>query len=414
MTSATRPEQRTPRVQVLEVILDDREVGTITNLPGDRSLFAFADDYVRDAARHVLSLSFKTVDGGVDAPRRPTRRRVPAFFSNLLPEGHLREYLAGRAHVNPAREFPLLWVLGRDLPGGVLVRSADGEELPPADAAHGSDRGTLEGLLRFSLAGIQLKFSAVLEATGGLTIPANGVGGSWIVKLPSPRYPAVPETEFAMMELARSVGLDVPDVMLVDPTDLTNIPTGTAELGNAIAVRRFDRAEGGKRIHIEDFAQVFALFPSRKYERASYEDVARVLWAESGLDDVVEFAKRLAFSALTGNADMHLKNWSVIYRDGVTARLAPAYDFVATIAYLGDADMALSLGTVKSMYDVSLETFKRFAGKAGVPERPVVEGVKEVTERVLTAWPRHPALQAVPAELRKRVTEHMERVPLRT
>jgi hypothetical protein len=65
-------------------------------------------------------------------------------------------------------------------------------------------------VLRFSLAGVQLKFSAVMEASGGLTIPAHGVGGSWIVKMPSTQFATVPEVEFVMLELARAAGLDVP------------------------------------------------------------------------------------------------------------------------------------------------------------------------------------------------------------
>ena len=66
------------------------------------------------------------------------------------------------------------------------------------EANHDDDRPH-EAVLRFSLAGVQLKFSAVMEASGGLTIPAGGMGGSWIVKLPSARFAAVPENEFAML-----------------------------------------------------------------------------------------------------------------------------------------------------------------------------------------------------------------------
>jgi serine/threonine-protein kinase HipA len=65
-----------------------------------------------------------------------------------------------------------------------------------------------EAALRFSLAGVQLKFSAVMEASGGLTIPAGGMGGSWIVKLPSNRFASVPENEYTMLALARAVGRD--------------------------------------------------------------------------------------------------------------------------------------------------------------------------------------------------------------
>ena len=69
----------------------------------------------------------------------------------------------------------------------------------------GDDRS--ENVLRFSLAGIQLKFSAIIEGRGGLTIPARGMGGSWIVKLPSREFEGVPENEFSMMTLARHIGM---------------------------------------------------------------------------------------------------------------------------------------------------------------------------------------------------------------
>ncbi|MCR4269531.1 type II toxin-antitoxin system HipA family toxin, partial [Nitratireductor sp. ZSWI3] len=194
---------------------------------GDRTLFSFSDEYVADPNRPTLGLSFKDDLGGLITNLPPTQVRVLPFFSNLLPEGHLREYLAERAGVNPLREFFLLWVLGRDLPGALTIEPADGEAWPPGtdDDVEGEDRPR-ENALRFSLAGVQLKFSALgdTKANKGLTIPAEGVGGSWIVKLPSARYPGVPENEFAMMTLARQIGIDVPEIDLVDLDAIKNLP----------------------------------------------------------------------------------------------------------------------------------------------------------------------------------------------
>jgi serine/threonine-protein kinase HipA len=147
--------------------------------------------------------------------------------------------------------------------------------------------------LRFSLAGVQLKFSAVMEASGGLSIPADGIGGSWIVKMPSARFPAVPENERAMLELARAVGINVPHNQLANIKGIHGLPedAGCME-GNALAVERFDRAPGGKRIHMEDFAQVFAVFPDDKYDRRSYANIASVLWAETGQGQTYEFFRK--------------------------------------------------------------------------------------------------------------------------
>src|SRR5690606_18697341 len=142
-----------------------------------------------------------------------TQVAVPPFFSNLLPEGPLRDYLAKRAGVNAKREFFLLWVLGQDLPGAVTVRPAKGEALPPAlEEALADDARWL----KFSLAGVQLKFSALKNAGkgGGLTIPTEGVGGHWIVKLPSMQYPGMPENEFSFMTIAAKIRMDIPDVQL--------------------------------------------------------------------------------------------------------------------------------------------------------------------------------------------------------
>ncbi len=399
-------------ISVLEVLLNEVPVGTITHLPGDRTLFGFADDYLHDAERPTLSLSFKTVDGRVATSSRPTRTRVAPFFSNLLPEGHLRTYLAERGGIHASREFFLLWLLGEDLPGAVVVRASDGEGLPPHRESDESEAEYEQQLLRFSLAGVQLKFSAVMEADGGLTIPAKGVGGDWIVKLPSSRHLAVPQVEYATMRLAGAVGIDVPEVRLVKASDLNNVPDQVRSTDHALAVRRFDRPPRGPRVHIEDFAQVFNEFPSRKYERASYEDIGRVLWAEAGLESIKELARRLAFSALIGNADMHLKNWSVIYRDGRTAALAPAYDLVPTIGYLPDDQMALSMAGTTSMPAVDSTLFAKFANRAGLPEQPVVDAAMETAQRLATQWKTHEVVDLIPVAIRDRIDRHMRRVPL--
>lgn len=246
-------------VTVLNVLLYGEPIGTLTRVSGDRTLFAFDEAYIADENRPTLGLSFKDDLGQLYTAFRPYNTKVMPFFSNLLPEGHLRDYLAEGARIHPQREFFLLWVLGSDLPGAVTVVSADGEEWPPdvGDDVE-SDEDTQkrrDKALRFSLAGMQLKFSAVTEASGGLTIPAKGTGGSWIVKLPSNKYDGVPENEYSMMTLARLIGMDVPALELVDVADIGDMPDGIGELkGQALAIERFDRLGDGSAVHIEDFA----------------------------------------------------------------------------------------------------------------------------------------------------------------
>ena len=115
----------------LVVRLHDRRIGMINRLAGDRYLFAFDQAYVDDASRPTLSLSFKAASGGLVTHVRPYNVRLPPFFSNLLPEGHLREYLAARAGVKPERDFFLLAALGADLPGAISVMPADAGPVDP-------------------------------------------------------------------------------------------------------------------------------------------------------------------------------------------------------------------------------------------------------------------------------------------
>ena len=97
----------------LAVNLGERRIGIIHRLAGDRHLFAFEQDYVDDANRPTLSLTYRGQTGGLVTAVRAVSRRLPPFFSNLLPEGHLREYLANKAGVKPEREFFLLAALGK-------------------------------------------------------------------------------------------------------------------------------------------------------------------------------------------------------------------------------------------------------------------------------------------------------------
>ncbi|MFN4764724.1 HipA N-terminal domain-containing protein, partial [Gillisia sp. Q332] len=113
-------------VFVLNVLLYGEPIGTLTRVGGDRTIFAFNDAYIADEARPVLGAGFKDALGNLITEFRSTQTRLMPFFSNLLPEGHMREYLANRAGVSAEREFFLIWVLGHDLPGAITVKPADG------------------------------------------------------------------------------------------------------------------------------------------------------------------------------------------------------------------------------------------------------------------------------------------------
>jgi serine/threonine-protein kinase HipA len=403
-------------VRSLDIELDGRPVGVVTNFASDANVFTFDAAYAADTNRPVLSLGYLDADRGLLDTTRPTRTKLPPFFANLLPEGHLRTYLAERARVNAIRDFPLLELLGNDLPGAVTARPRVAE----VDERDGEGSGDVSAkgagrdahVLKFSLAGVQLKFSAIRETAGGLTIPASGAGGEWIVKMPSATYASVPENEYTMLSFARRVGIEVPDIGLVDSADIRNLPTGVRnDLGHAMYIRRFDR-EGKQRIHIEDFAQIFRQFPSDKYRNVSYGNMLAGIYRTLGEEQAHEFVRRLVFSIGIGNADMHLKNWSVIYRDGRTPTLAPAYDYVSTIAYIPEDALALTIARTKTWEDVSDDLLERFARRAGVPRGTVLHPARDMVERMHDAFGGLDAEGRLPPDVVDTIERHMARIPL--
>jgi serine/threonine-protein kinase HipA len=399
------------KLNALAVRLHGDQIGVINRLAGDRQIFAFEQSYIDDPQRPTLSLSFKGRTGGLVTALRPVPRRVPPFFSNLLPEGHLREYLAKLADINPEREFFLLAVLGADLPGALVIEPLEGDvkqnDAHHDDGDHDGDRPR-EAVLRFSLAGVQLKFSAVMEASGGLTVPAGGMGGSWIVKLPSARFAAVPENEFAMLELARRAGIVVPDNRLVEMSEIKGLPEEARSPGSkALAVRRFDRTAGGAPVHMEDFAQVFGQYPNDKYHFRSYANIASVLWAEAGEDAVAEFVRRLVFSVVIGNADMHLKNWSLLYPDRRKPVLSPGYDFVATLPYIFNDTLALSFGGSSNLSEITTGQMRRFADTARIPASPLWRIAVETAERTAAAWKGLEQADLLPKDLRASIDKQV-------
>src|SRR5512134_4033898 len=105
----------------LRVLLGERDVAVIRRQRDGRTELVFSSDYLTAGERPVLGQYF---EDHLDMIHR-SQTQLPAFFSNLLPEGGLRELLARRAGVHRDRELPLIALLGEDLPGAVVVRRVD-------------------------------------------------------------------------------------------------------------------------------------------------------------------------------------------------------------------------------------------------------------------------------------------------
>jgi serine/threonine-protein kinase HipA len=151
--------------RMLEVRLHEVAIGMLTMLPSRKIFFSFDEAYLKDPGRCILSQSFFRPSGALIPESKATLVRLPAFFSNLLPEGHLREYLARLAEVKSTEEFKLIELLGEDLPGAVSVAPLKTVKPKPSMIEIVEGNGVAQHPYRFSLAGVQLKFSAIAGAS---------------------------------------------------------------------------------------------------------------------------------------------------------------------------------------------------------------------------------------------------------
>lgn len=386
------------------VYLGDRRVGTLT-FESEVTRFSYSDTV---PGHPVLGQVFEDRPARV----RVARMDVPAWFSNLLPEqdSPLRKLVADQFGVRSVRSFPLLLALGEDLPGAVAVRPDDGV----APVASGPEPGPERiGRLAFSLAGVQLKFSMARDGRR-FTLPMSGTGGSWIVKLPDRAFRDVPANEHAMMQWAKAAGVDVPEVELRTGSDLTGVPeslVGPEE--QVFAIRRFDRTAAG-RVHMEDFAQIREVAPRKKYDNTSYDAIGRVVVALTGPAGLEEYVRRLVVNIVIGNADAHLKNWSLLYPDGRTPALAPAYDLLSVTVYerFSTDQLAFRLAGERNFDKLSRDHFRRLAEAVEADPDELVRIVERTVHALRESWPSVLANHPVPGFLRSYLDDRLRRLPL--
>lgn len=400
------------------VLLSRILAGHISQDEAGRVAFRFTEEFRRMNERPVLSQYFED-----DLHRVYTGKRdgLPPFFANLVPEGALRALLERSFQVAEGDDLALLSNVGRDLPGAVEVaRTEEASQLVGHERLDDLFEQEVEEVtpevtpsLRFSLAGVQMKFS-VLNEHDKITLPGRGKLGDWIVKLDSHRFPNLVENEYATLEWARASGFEVPDCQVL-PGDVLPSPLRTIapEGSNVFLIRRYDRA-GSKRIHQEDFAQVVGLPPRLKYDHLKYEQCALLVRRICGEEGYVEFIRRLVFMVASGNMDAHLKNWSLIYPDGVNAGLSPLYDQVATVAWPDQLapEWALKFASTKQLFGVDTAAFKRLAERAGGDAKEVLRTVEETIQRIIAAWREANVPSLLPREHLLHLREYWRRAPL--
>lgn len=392
------------KVTVLEIWLGKTLVGYLSNIKGGKNTFIFDESYINLSKdkRPILSLSFMN-ETQLKLPQISSQA-LPPFFSNMLPEGDYRTFVMNSLGLKSSDEFTLFKALSEDCPGNIIVKS---ENIPlnktpilnPNDSANfiNSSNATIsqtevkKPTLQFSLAGVQVKFSMRLQ-NGRYTIN-RGHPGNIIVKMPSLLYPHLPENEFSMMHLAKTLGVEIPEIKLV-PLKLFEDSIDLKYFDNQLVyvIQRFDRFErSGQegRVHCEDFAQALGIRPHQKYDAANYESIARIILAlfPGSMNQLEQFIIRIFTCILLGNTDAHLKNWTILYEQEKIPTLSPAYDIVSTLEYLDNQELALNFGKTKNFYEINEKTLVKFSERINVDKRFILNIADKVVTVANESWP---------------------------
>ena len=248
----------------------------------------------------------------------------------------------------------------------------------------------------YTVPGVQKKLSLHLISEGKprLTLVDYPIG--YILKPQVKEFPALPEAEMTVMCMAEACGL-------------ATVPHALVRAGKELAyiTKRVDRiiAPGApiRMLAMEDFCQLDLRLTQDKY-RGSYERCAKIIQrysSRSGLD-LSELYLRLVFSFLTGNSDMHLKNFSLIETNEGGGRyvLSPAYDLLPVNVIMPEdtEEFALTMNGKKT--NLRRKDFLLFADSCGLGGKPA----EKMLDRMVTMQPRFTAMigeSLLPERLRK-------------
>jgi serine/threonine-protein kinase HipA len=208
--------------------------------------------------------------------------------------------------------------------------------------------------------GVQAKLSMDIQRIEHTTrFSIVGLQGRFILKPQTEMYAELPEIEDLTMHLAEQAGI------LVVPHSLARFADGKL----VYLSKRIDRTPEGEKIPMEDLCQLSNQLTEYKY-RGSYEQISKVIrsYSSAPMLDVVNFWQEVIFCWLTGNSDMHLKNFS-LYAPKGQMRLSPAYDLVNTLVVMPSDKEELALNLNGKKRKLSWRDFTEAMTVSGVSEK---------------------------------------------
>jgi serine/threonine-protein kinase HipA len=351
-----------------EVLFKDAVAGTLVETAGGGTRFTYRPDWKASIACCLP----------VERREHEWPQGLHPFFQHLGPEGWLRERQARVAHIAEEDDLGLLLRYGADCIGAVGIKSpvplANVEPVAEAPANPGR-----------TISGVQRKLLVVKK--GDAFHPAEPTGlAPFIAKFNSQNIPTLVRNEALTLRWTAAV---------LGKSEVCEADLGHVAVVNeqALIVTRFDRTKDGKKLRLEDFAQILCKPRGRdhagKYD-ASHEELAEVIKTHSARPeiDLDKFFRRLIVFALVGNCDGHLKNFSLL-ETPAGLRLAPLYDVVNT-AFYPDYDRNLALlidGKQVQLEAVTRPLLEAFGRSIGTPERAIEQAFNDLRGGVRRAAP---------------------------
>lgn len=338
------------------------------------------------------------------------RRGLIPFFEHLGPEGWLRGQQARAGGTPDQDDFGLLLNYGADCIGAVGIQPEDGTHVHAIE-----DQGSVEEAATTpgrTISGVQKKWLVYRSDDEFRPSIERGDPATHIAKFNRTDLETAVQNEDLSLRLGREV---------LGKAEITAAALGVVRgtEGIALIVERFDRI-GTVRLRLEDFAQILERPRGREFDgkyNSSYEEAAGVIerFSARARIDLDRYFRLVAFNLVIGNADAHLKNFSLLER-GEGLRLSPAYDLLNTTIYPNyDRQTALAIGGEKREFDrLDRTTIAKLGNDIGLPAKAVERAIDQLRRSFTNAAALQLNPQVQPNDFRARyrdiVLDNVQRI----
>ncbi len=374
-------------MSILHLFKNDIKIGELYIDAKRAFVFCYDRNYLNSPDSHPISLSLPLqiapFENDISRP----------FFSNLLPEGNVRDSIAKISQISKNNDFALLKKIGGECAGAVSlfqkgIRAKNvGKYIELSDKKLDSmisekiKRPLMisHNNLRLSLAGAQEKLP-VLFKNNRFFLPTGNLPSSHIIKPQNPYFFDSVQNEAFCMMLAKSVGINVESVFV-----------WKTKKNIIYVINRYDREadETGniKRIHQEDFCQALGFMPDQKYQSEGGPGLVDCfnLIQKNSIRPVVDrkqLMEWVIFNYLIGNADAHGKNLSILFKNGQIV-LAPFYDLMSTLVYPELSNkMSMKIGRENRFKWIQKRHWEGFAIENNINTKYMFKAASQLSEKL--------------------------------